>query len=215
MAEAVVFGRSAMGEIIHEGCLIDRWRVRRADRLIFAEGLHLDGAIGTKLAQPAIAAGAIAIATVLAVPGDDEESRRCAPVPRSSSAKSVFRAGMALRLPACVRGMVPLFATISQFCWPLLTHPYPDFGCSEETMNLTPREKDKLLIAMAATVARRRLERGVKLNHPEAVALISDFILEGARDGKTVAGLMEAGAHVLTSRAGHGRNSRNNSRHPG
>jgi urease subunit gamma len=65
-------------------------------------------------------------------------------------------------------------------------------------MNLTPREKDKLLIAVAAMVARRRLERGVKLNHPEAVALITDFILEGARDGKTVAQLMEAGAHVLT-----------------
>ena len=65
-------------------------------------------------------------------------------------------------------------------------------------MNLTPREKDKLLIAMAAIVARRRLERGVKLNHPEAVALISDFILEGARDGKTVAELMQAGAHVIT-----------------
>jgi urease subunit gamma len=65
-------------------------------------------------------------------------------------------------------------------------------------MNLTPREKDKLLIAMAAMVARRRLERGVKLNHPEAVALISDFILEGARDGRTVAELMEVGAGVLT-----------------
>jgi urease subunit gamma len=65
-------------------------------------------------------------------------------------------------------------------------------------MNLTPREKDKLLIAMAALVARRRLERGVKLNHPEAVALISDFIMEGARDGRTVAELMEAGARVLT-----------------
>jgi urease gamma subunit len=65
-------------------------------------------------------------------------------------------------------------------------------------MNLTPRERDKLLIAMAAMVARRRLERGVKLNHPEAVALISDFILEGARDGRSVAELMEAGAHVLT-----------------
>jgi len=64
-------------------------------------------------------------------------------------------------------------------------------------MNLTPREKDKLLIAMAAMVARRRLERGVKLNHPEAVALISDFIMEGARDGRTVAQLMEAGAHVI------------------
>jgi urease subunit gamma len=65
-------------------------------------------------------------------------------------------------------------------------------------MNLTPREKDKLLIAMAAIVARRRLERGVKLNHPEAVALISDFILEGARDGKSVAELMQQGAHVIT-----------------
>ncbi len=65
-------------------------------------------------------------------------------------------------------------------------------------MHLTPREKDKLLIAMAAMVARRRLERGVRLNHPEAVALISDFILEGARDGRGVAELMEEGAHVLT-----------------
>src|SRR6202789_3361447 len=65
-------------------------------------------------------------------------------------------------------------------------------------MNLTPREKDKLLIAMAAIVARRRLERGVKLNHPEAVALISDFILEGARDGRTVAELMEKGCHVIS-----------------
>ncbi len=65
-------------------------------------------------------------------------------------------------------------------------------------MNLTPREKDKLLVAMAAVVARRRLERGVKLNHPEAVALITDFVLEGARDGRSVADLMEHGAHVLT-----------------
>lgn len=65
-------------------------------------------------------------------------------------------------------------------------------------MNLTPREKDKLLVAMAAMVARRRLERGVKLNHPEAVALITDFVVEGARDGRSVADLMAAGAQVLT-----------------
>jgi len=65
-------------------------------------------------------------------------------------------------------------------------------------MNLTPREKDKLLVAMAATVARRRLERGVKLNHPEAIALITDFVVEGARDGRSVRELMEAGAHVVT-----------------
>ena len=65
-------------------------------------------------------------------------------------------------------------------------------------MNLTPREKDKLLVAMAAMVARRRLERGVKLNHPEAVALITDVVVEGARDGLSVAHLMQAGARVLT-----------------
>src|SRR5207253_3151408 len=65
-------------------------------------------------------------------------------------------------------------------------------------MNLTPREKDKLLVAMAAIVASRRLERGVKLNYPEAVALITDYVLEGARDGKTVADLMRDGATVLS-----------------
>jgi urease subunit gamma len=65
-------------------------------------------------------------------------------------------------------------------------------------MNLTPREKDKLLVAMAAIVARRRLERGVKLNHPESVALITDFVVEGARDGASVADLMERAAHVVT-----------------
>src|SRR5690348_16350970 len=65
-------------------------------------------------------------------------------------------------------------------------------------MNLTPREKDKLLIAMAANVARRRLERGVKLNYPEAVALITDAVVEGARDGKSVAELMQLGAQVLS-----------------
>jgi urease subunit gamma len=65
-------------------------------------------------------------------------------------------------------------------------------------LNLTPREKDKLLIAMAAVVARRRLERGVKLNYPEAIALITDFVVEGARDGRSVAELMDAGASVVT-----------------
>ena len=66
-------------------------------------------------------------------------------------------------------------------------------------MNLTPREKDKLLVSMAAMVARRRLERGVKLNHPEAIALITDYVVEGARDGRSVADLMEAGAGVVAA----------------
>ena len=65
-------------------------------------------------------------------------------------------------------------------------------------MQLTPREKDKLLVSLAAMVARGRLQRGVKLNHPEAIALISDFVIEGARDGKSVATLMSEGATVLT-----------------
>jgi|TARA_B100001093_G_scaffold515135_1_gene590797 urease gamma subunit len=65
-------------------------------------------------------------------------------------------------------------------------------------MNLTPREKDKLFISMAANVARRRLERGVLLNYPEAVALITDFVVEGARDGKAVADLMEEGANIIS-----------------
>ena len=65
-------------------------------------------------------------------------------------------------------------------------------------MNLTPREKDKLLVAVAAMVAARRLERGVKLNYPEAVALITDYVLEGARDGRTVAELMRDGAGVVS-----------------
>ena len=64
-------------------------------------------------------------------------------------------------------------------------------------MKLTPREKDKLMVSMAANVARKRLERGVKLNYPEAIALITDFVIEGARDGKMVSELMETGAHVL------------------
>lgn len=66
-------------------------------------------------------------------------------------------------------------------------------------MNLTPREKDKLLVSLAAMVARNRLARGVKLNHPEAIALITDFVVEGARDGRSVADLMEAGAGVLSA----------------
>src|SRR5215472_12258808 len=71
-------------------------------------------------------------------------------------------------------------------------------GKTETLMNLTPREKDKLMVALAALVARGRLARGVRLNYPESVALITDFVLEGARDGNSVAELMSAGANVVT-----------------
>lgn len=66
-------------------------------------------------------------------------------------------------------------------------------------MQLTPREKDKLLVSVAAMVARGRLERGVKLNHPEAIALITDYVVEGAREGRSVADMMEAGAKVVSA----------------
>ena len=71
LAEGIVFGRAGMGEAVNEGALIDRWRVRRAGRLIYAETVRLDGAIAARLAEPAVAKGGIAVATVLVVPGDD------------------------------------------------------------------------------------------------------------------------------------------------
>jgi urease subunit gamma len=75
---------------------------------------------------------------------------------------------------------------------------YGTFDAEAVCMNLTPREKDKLLISVAAMVAERRLRRGVKLNYPEAVALITDYVLEGARDGKSVADLMRDGGTVIS-----------------
>src|SRR5262245_34018220 len=114
-------------------------------------------------------------------------------------AKSASRPGTASSPHASLRQKMQRYGPISP-PWSRLFAPF-HVPCSTDRfgpMKLTPREKDKLLIAMAAMVARRRLERGVKLNHPETVALITDFILEGARDGRTVAELMETGAHVLT-----------------
>ena len=66
-------------------------------------------------------------------------------------------------------------------------------------MNLSPREKDKLMLAVAAMVAERRLARGVRLNYPEAMAFIANAIIEGARDGRSVADLMDYGTQLLTA----------------
>ncbi len=83
MAEAVVFGRAAMGEAMSQGFFADRWRVRRAGKLVFADSARLDGAIAEKLGQPASAAGGIAIATVLIAPGGEATARRGARAQRS------------------------------------------------------------------------------------------------------------------------------------
>ena len=221
LCEIVVFGRAAMGERMRRGEFVDRWRLRRGGRLVFAENIRLDGDIGEKLASPAIAKGGVAIGTALIVPGDEALVERI-----RGAIRSVRRRGRHLLLEWICNG--PL---LCPRCGPAArrhdggARPRQRLGVAAAVaqlggstrwlnqnvgstrsaqvnqsarMNLSPREKDKLLISMAAMVARRRLERGVKLNHPEAIAIISDFIVEGARDGRTVAELMQAGAQVLT-----------------
>ena len=199
LAEAIVFGRSGMGETVEEGALIDRWRVRRGGRLIYAETVRLDGAIAERLAEPAVAKGGVAIATVLIVPGDDATvaAVRALRAFDGEVGASAWNGLAAVRLcatdgAALRRDLVHVMTARARLAAAHLDQ------LTGRRMNLTPREKDKLLISVAAMVARRRLERGVKLNHPEAIALITDFILEGARDGRTVAELMQAGAQVLT-----------------
>jgi urease subunit gamma len=102
-------------------------------------------------------------------------------------------------LPCCAAHM-PVSLAISdaqRWDWRRACHGFGTFDASRLPMNLTPREKDKLLVSVAAMVAERRLRRGVKLNYPEAVALITDYVIEGARDGKSVAELMRDGATVI------------------
>ena len=205
LCEIVVFGRAAMGERMLHGEFVDRWRLRRGGRLVFAETVRLDGDIGEKLAQA----------------GDrqrrrgdrhraDRAGRRGAGGADSRAFGNVRRRGRHLLLEWVCNG-----ALLCPRCGQASrrhdggARPRQRFGAAaalaqldqvrnhqSARMNLSPREKDKLLISMAAMVARRRLERGVKLNHPEAIAIISDFIVEGARDGRTVAELMQAGAQV-------------------
>ena len=194
-----MFGRAAMGEAMAQGLFADRWR--RAPRAASWSSPIARGstAPSPKLAAPACAAGGIAIATVLVAPGDDDDARRRARARPSNFAGEVGISawnGLAVaRL--CAKDGAALRHDLIAVLAALGQRPCRGSGSTEDSaMNLTPREKDKLLIAMAAMVARRRLERGVKLNHPEAVALITDSILEGARDGRSVAELMETGARM-------------------
>ena len=192
-----MFGRSAMGETVRHGLLTDHWRLRRDGRLVFAETARLDGPIADRLGESAVRTAAAAIATVLASPVGEAAVERV----RASNffgevGISAWNGLAVARL--CAKDGAGLRGDLAAVLDRARRRAAAALAELRRAMNLTPREKDKLLIAMAAMVARRRLERGVKLNHPEAVALITDFILEGARDGKTVAQLMEAGAHVIT-----------------
>ena len=189
-----------MGETLRHGALRDLIQVRRAGRLVLHDAVRLAGDMAA-LARPAVAAGARAMATIVHVAPEAEarlpEVR--AALDGTEGGASAWDGLLLVRLlaadsAALRRGVTAALAVLRgrvacRAC-----------GCAEKgrASNLTPREKDKLLIAMAAIVARRRLERGVKLNYPEAVALITDFVVEGARDGRSVADLMEAGGLVLT-----------------
>jgi urease accessory protein len=196
--ECLVFGRAAMGETVQQASLRDAIAVRRAGRWLLHDAIRLDGDVAATLQQAAIAAGAQAVATLVYVAADAEvmlESVRIAlPECGASAWDGMLIARMLAADGASLRRSVIAALNVLR-----CGRPLPRVWlCEGKRMNLTPREKDKLLIAMAAIVARRRLERGVKLNHPEAVALISDFVVEGARDGRTVADLMEAGGKVIT-----------------
>jgi urease accessory protein len=218
--ETLVFGRAAMGEEIRSASVRDRIAVTRDGAPLLHESIRLDGDASALLGRAAIGAGARAVATCLLVSPD--AARRLdavrAAIAGAVGGASAWNGMLLVRLAAAslqaLRAVVTRVLAVLRdgrplprvwatglcgrhdACRPPTTKPLslPE----QDTMNLTPREKDKLLIAMAAIVARRRLERGVKLNHPEAIALITDFVVEGARDGRSVADLMQAGAHVLT-----------------
>ena len=197
-----------MGEYFNTGMLHDAWRISRAGRLIWADALHLDGDLKRLRTAPFGFGTSVACATVAYVGADASqqlvEARRllsgCALPCGATSLDGIMlvriMADDASELRAAV---MKLIAGIRIGRRHRCRRDSPGYGTAESArMNLTPREKDKLLVAMAAMVARRRLERGVKLNHPEAVALITDVVVEGARDGQSVAHLMQAGAKVLT-----------------
>ncbi len=199
--EAVVLGRTAMGETVRSGSLRDRMRIWRGGRLIYADTLALDGDIAALMQRAAIGGGAKAMAVI--VHASAGAADLLDPVREAISgavglaAASTWNGLLAVRLLApdgeALRHDIALALVVlrQRACPPARVEVL-------DPMQLTPREKDKMLLALAAMIARRRLERNVMLNYPEAVALISDFVLEGARDGRSVADLMEAGAHVLT-----------------
>ena len=222
MLECLVLGRIAHGEQLRQVEWRDSWRVRRGGTLVFADDVRLGGDVATLMQRQAIGSGASAVATLLHLAPDAEarldatrQTLADAPFPCGASAwNGMLVARFAAPDPQALRAYAirAAIAITDAADAPRLGLLTPSRGSD---MHLTPREKDKLLVAMAALVARRRLERGVKLNYPEAVALITDTVVEGARDGRSVAELMAAGAHVLDARSGDGRRRRDDRRRAG
>ena len=179
-----------------DGRLSDQWRIRRGGRLVHAEALRLTEAFGARRGRRRCAAGGRSRRWSQAAPGAEarlEAARAALDGSRGVTAAASAKPGVLIvrLLAADARA---LRAGLIRFLMAFRDAPLPRVWSSEGSpMNLTPREKDKLLVSLAAMVARGRLARGVKLNHPEAIALITDFVVEGARDGRTVADLMEAG----------------------
>jgi urease subunit gamma len=210
-AEVVVFGRAARGERLQSGHYLDRWRIERDGRLVWAGQIGWADDPATALRHPAGFAGARAMATIVYAGPDAAamlaDTRAVLADTGGHGSATLVNGLLVARFlaeaPNIYAEILPGFGarsgrkpeTCRRFCLGLGT-----LDASTETggvMHLTPREKDKLLVAMAAEVARKRLKRGVKLNHPEAIALITDYVVEGARDGRTVAELMRDGAKVV------------------
>ena len=202
MVESLVLGRAAMGETVATLDLTDRRTITRDGAPVLIEPLRLTSDILARR-SPATLGQARAMATVILAAQGAEDAlgpvRAALGEPGTEAAASAWDGRLVVRALAVGRLAAPQARGARSHNLARRRLAPRLAGLKEDRMNLTPREKDKLLVSLAAMVARGRLARGVKLNHPEAIALITDFVVEGARDGRSVAELMEAGAHVVTA----------------
>ena len=208
-----MLGRAAHGEEMTGGYITDSWRVKKDGRLIWADRFRVTDDMFPHLHRKALLSNCTAIGTLIYFgPHLDarlEFLRDVAPSLQCHCAATSVGGLIIVRFAARTSdrpqaGPPRLSPPVRRKSWDQARS-----GCrrcgrveaaheAETPMNLTPRERDKLMIALAAMVARGRRARGVKLNYPESIALITDFVMEGARDGKSVAELMSEGGKVLT-----------------
>ena len=211
----VVCGRRAHGERFTRGLLHETWEVRRGGSLVWGDALHLDGEIAAIIDNPACFDGAAGFATLILAPAGENPQKfvgaaravqtimtapgnqRWCNVGRRRSRRPLARRRRDAIAPRLCRSRLP-FARRSVGIAAPHAALFGMFDAGRTARwNLTPREKDKLLVAVAAMVAERRLRRGVEAQLSQAVALITDYVLEGARDGRGVAYLMRDGAAVI------------------